>query len=251
MSTILITGCSTGFGLETARLFLDRGWRVIATMRNPDDCSLSRHENLTVLALDVTDPASISAAVAAAGPIDVLVNNAGIGWLNAHEGTTDEMIRRLFTTNTFGTMAMCRAVLPAIRERGAGTIINVTSSVTLKPLALLSAYSASKAATASFTASLAQEVAPFGVRVLEVLPGQSSATAFSANARERIEQEGGFPAAYAEMMEQVFAQFAALPADSGTQPSDVAEAVWRAATDPACPVRLPAGADAVQWFADA
>jgi NAD(P)-dependent dehydrogenase (short-subunit alcohol dehydrogenase family) len=248
MQTVLITGCSTGFGLETARTFLDRGWRVIATMRNPEDCTLAPSDRLTVLALDVTEPASIAAAVQTAGPVDVLVNNAGIGWLNALEGTSDEMTRRLFETNTFGTMAICRAVLPDMRERGAGTIVNVTSSVTLKPLALLSAYSASKAAAAAFTASLGQELAPFGIHVREVIPGQSSETAFSANARERIEQEGGFPPAYAEMMEQVFAQFSALPADAGTQPSDVAEAVWRAATDPACPARLPAGVDAVAWF---
>src|SRR5690606_7042255 len=99
-------------------------------------------------------------ALTAAGEIDVLVNNAGIGWLNALEGTSDAVIRRLFETNTFGTMAMCRAVLPQMRERGAGVIVNVSSSVTLKPLALLSAYTASKAAVNAFTASLAEEVAP-------------------------------------------------------------------------------------------
>ena len=251
MKTILITGCSTGFGLETARFFLEHDWRVVATMRNPLDSVLAPHDQLTVLALDVTEPDSITAAVEAAGPIDVLVNNAGIGWLNAHEGTSDDMIRRLFATNTFGTMAMCRAILPGMRERGEGTIVNVTSSVTLKPLALLSAYSASKAAAAAFTGSLAQEVGSFGIRVIEVLPGLSTATEFSTNAREKIEQEGGFPSPYAAMMEQTFAHFAATPADWGTQPIDVAEAIWRAATDPACPARLPAGADAVEWFADA
>ena len=85
MKTVLITGCSTGFGLETARYFLQRDWRVIATMRNPDNCTLEPADRLTVLALDVTDAASIAAAMEAAGPIDVLVNNAGIGWLNAAE----------------------------------------------------------------------------------------------------------------------------------------------------------------------
>ena len=251
MKTVLITGCSTGFGLETARFFLERDWNVIATMRNPEVCTLAPSDRLTVLALDVTNAASIAAAVEAAGPIDVLVNNAGIGWLNAHEGTSEDMIQRLFATNTFGTMAMCRAVLPGMRERGDGAIVNVTSSVTLKSLALLSAYSASKAAAAAFTGSLAQEVGSFGIRVIEVLPGYSSATAFSDNVSERMEQEGGSPQPYAEIMQQTFAHFAAQPANAGTQPADVAEAVWRAATDPACPARLPAGADAVEWFAEA
>jgi NAD(P)-dependent dehydrogenase (short-subunit alcohol dehydrogenase family) len=251
MKTVLITGCSTGFGLETARYFLDRGWRVLATMRNPANSALEPSDRLTILPLDVTDAGSIAAAMAAAGPVDVLVNNAGVGWLNAHEGTSDEMIRHLFATNTFGTMAMCRALLPVMRERGGGTIINVTSSVTLKSLALLSAYAASKAATAAFTASLAAEVADFGICVREVIPGQSSATEFSANASDRIQQAGGFPPAYAAVMEQAFAHFSAVPADAGTQPIDVAEAVWRAATEDTCPQRLPAGADAEAWFAAA
>ncbi|MDO5606389.1 MAG: SDR family NAD(P)-dependent oxidoreductase, partial [Paracoccus sp. (in: a-proteobacteria)] len=86
MPTILITGCSSGFGLETARHFLAEGWTVIATMRTPKPDLLPASNRLTILPLDVTDPASIAAAVTAAGEIDVLVNNAGVGWLNAVEG---------------------------------------------------------------------------------------------------------------------------------------------------------------------
>jgi NAD(P)-dependent dehydrogenase (short-subunit alcohol dehydrogenase family) len=247
MPTVLITGCSTGFGLEIARCFLDRGWSVVATMRNPRDSSLPPSERLRVLPLDVTDQASVDAAVIDAGTIDVLVNNAGIGWLNALEGTSMEVIRRLFETNTFGTMAMTRAVLPAFRERRSGVIVNVTSSTTLKPLPLLSAYVASKAAVNAFTESLAEELAQFGIRAHAVIPGQSGATAFVQNARERIEREGGFPEPYAELVGQVFRQHAELSPGDQTHPRDVAEAVWRAATDPACPCRLPAGADAVDW----
>jgi len=138
MKTILITGCSSGFGLETAKLFLDRGWKVIATMRTPDEAVLPKSEHLRILPLDVTDEASIAAAVDAAGEIDALVNNAGIGWLNALEGTPMATVRDVFETNTFGTMAMIQAVLPGMRARGEGIIINVTSSVTLMPLPLLS-----------------------------------------------------------------------------------------------------------------
>jgi len=136
MQTILITGCSSGFGLETARLFLARGWRVIATMRSPSDV-LPPQDRLTVRTLDVTDASSIRALIAEAGPIDVLVNNAGIGALGAVEGMSDDLIRSLFDTNTFGTFAMVQAVLPQMRERQGGVIINVTSSVTLLPLPLL------------------------------------------------------------------------------------------------------------------
>ena len=247
MPTVLITGCSTGFGLEIARHFLERDWAVIATMRNPADSRLPPSERLRVLALDVTDQASIDAAVAEAGPIDVLVNNAGIGWLNALEGTSGAMIRRLFETNTFGTMAMASAVLPQFRARRSGVIVNVTSSTTLKPLPLLSAYTASKAAVNALTASLAEEIAQFGIRAHAVVPGQSAATAFADNAREMIEREGGFPEPYAELVEQAFQQHAGLSPDEATHPRDVAEAVWRAATDPDCPRQLPAGVDAVAW----
>lgn len=247
MPTVLVTGCSTGFGHETASLFLQRGWNVVATMRDPDKSTLPAHDSLRVLPLDVTDQASIDAAVAEAGEIDVLVNNAGIGWLNALEGTSMKIVRRLFETNTFGTMAMARAVLPQMRERGSGVIVNVTSSTTLKALPLLSAYTASKAAVNAFTASLAEETAQFGIRAHAVVPGQSAATAFADNARETIEREGGFPKAYAELIEQVFRQHAELSPAEATHPRDVAEAVWRAATDPGCPRSLPAGVDAVAW----
>src|SRR5262249_7357489 len=132
MKTVLITGCSSGFGLETARYFLARDWKVIATMRTPRNDALPRSERLRVLALDVTDPDSISHAMQAAGPIDALVNNAGIGMLAALEGTSMQVARELFETNTFGTIAMTQAVLRQFRERNAGVIVNVTSSVTLK-----------------------------------------------------------------------------------------------------------------------
>ena len=111
MNTILITGSSSGFGLETARYFLDRDWTVIATMRTPRTDVLPVSERLRVIALDVTDAASIAHAVAEAGPIDALANNAGAGLMGAVEGVSIKAIRRLFELNTFGTMAMTQAVL--------------------------------------------------------------------------------------------------------------------------------------------
>lgn len=242
MKTVLITGCSSGFGLETARYFLARGWKVVATLRSPRDDLLPAAENLRVLALDVTDADSIRRAVADAGPIDVLVNNAGIGLLNALEGISLDAVREVFETNTFGTMALTQAVLPQFRERRAGVIVNVTSSVTVKSLPLLSVYTASKAAVNAFTECVAIELEPFGVRTALVLPGRAPDTRFGQNARTRM---GAIPEPYADLAQSVFAEWAEQPSTLVTHAQDVAEAVWRAATDPASPARIPAGADAV------
>jgi NAD(P)-dependent dehydrogenase (short-subunit alcohol dehydrogenase family) len=118
MKTILITGCSSGYGLEIARYFHRQGWNVIATMRTPKPDLFAPSSRLRVLALDVTDEKSIAAAIKAAGRIDVLVNNAGIGLLGAFEATPMATVREVFETNTFGTMAMVQAVLPQMRESG-------------------------------------------------------------------------------------------------------------------------------------
>jgi NAD(P)-dependent dehydrogenase (short-subunit alcohol dehydrogenase family) len=241
-STVLITGCSSGFGLETARFFLDKGWHVIATMRTPREDLLPRSDRLRVQPLDVTDAESIGRCIEAAGPIDALVNNAGIGLLAPLEGTTSDNAHQIFETNVLGTIAMTQAVLPQFRQRRAGVVVNVTSSVTLKPLPLLSVYTASKAAVNAFTESLALELAPFNVRVRLVLPGRAPGTSFGDNARQRMATSGH--EAYAELMDRVFAAVrdATTPI---THARDVAEAVWRAVTDPAVPMRMPAGADAV------
>ncbi|WP_208510240.1 SDR family oxidoreductase [Variovorax paradoxus] len=245
--TVLITGCSSGFGLETARYFLDRDWQVVATMRTPRTELLPASPRLRVLALDVTDPRSIERAVEAAGPIDVLVNNAGFGAASPAELTPLATVRQLFETNTFGTLALMQAVLPQFRQRRAGVVVNVTSSVTLKALPLIAAYRASKMAVNAFTESMAIELEPLGVRLRLVLPGRSPETRFGDNARPNM---AGFDHEdYAELAQKVFAQFQDTSAPT-TRALDVAEAVWRAATDPAAPMRIPAGADAVAWAAE-
>src|SRR4030095_1584979 len=120
MKTLLITGCSSGYGLETARLFHEKGWNVVATMRTPREDGLRGSLRMRVLPLDVTNTESITAALETAGPIDVLVNNAGIGVLGAFEATPMVTIREVFETNTFGVMAMTQAVLPQLRARRSG-----------------------------------------------------------------------------------------------------------------------------------
>ncbi|HEY1141672.1 MAG TPA: SDR family oxidoreductase [Lysobacter sp.] len=241
MKTVLITGCSSGYGLETARYFLAQGWKVIATMRTSHDDLFPASHSLRVLPLDVTRPESIAQAIEAAGPIDVLVNNAGIGLFGAFEATPMATVREIFETNTFGVMAMCQAVIPQFRARGAGTIINVTSSATLAPMPLVAAYTASKTAVEGFTASLEHELKAFDVRVKLVEPGYGPTTRFTANGQERMQRL--IPETYAPFAQSVFAMF--TQGGAFTKESDVAEAVWHAATDASERMHFPAGADAV------
>lgn len=248
MPSVLITGCSSGFGLETAKLFFDKGWTVVATMRTPDHDLLPASDRLTILPLDVTDRDSIAKAVSRAGPIDVLVNNAGFGAAVPIELIEFDTARELFEVNTLGTLAVLQAVLPAFRERRAGVVINVTSTVTLKPLPLVSTYRASKAAVNALTESLAVEMAPFGVRVHIVLPGRSPETQFGENAMPHL--RGLDNPDYKPLIEGMIAQFRE---DTGpvTHAADVAAAVFEAATNPSSPLKIPAGDDAVAWMAEA
>jgi NAD(P)-dependent dehydrogenase (short-subunit alcohol dehydrogenase family) len=248
MKTVLITGCSSGFGLEIARYFQAHDWNVVATMRTPREDVLPPSDHLRVLALDVTDPESIRKAVTAAGPLDALVNNAGFGAATPAEVTPMATVRQLFETNTFGTIAMTQAVVPQFRQRKSGVVVNVTSSVTLKALPLIAAYRASKAAVNAFTESMALELEPFGVRAHLVLPGRSPETRFGENARPHM--QGVDHEAYADLVKKVFARFADTSSPT-TRAQDVAKAVWRAVTDPSSPMRIPAGADAEAWAADA
>jgi NAD(P)-dependent dehydrogenase (short-subunit alcohol dehydrogenase family) len=239
--TILVTGSSSGYGLETARHFLEHGWNVVATMRTPREDLFPKSDRLRVLALDVTRPESIESALRAAGPIDVLVNNAGIGHLGALEATSMKKTRQIFETNTFGVMAMTQAVIPQMRQRRSGVIVNVTSSVTLAPMPLVSVYTASKTAIEGFTESLAHELGAFDVRVKLVEPGYGPGTRFAQNSDVRLEDS--IPAAYQPFAQPIMAAFA-QPGLITTAP-DVAETVWRAANDASAQLRFPAGPDAV------
>jgi NAD(P)-dependent dehydrogenase (short-subunit alcohol dehydrogenase family) len=248
LKTIMITGCSSGFGLETARYFLERDWRVLATMRMPREDLFPRSERLRVLQLDVTDAQSIRNAIEAAGPIDVLVNNAGFGAPAPFELMDMDTVRALFDTNTFGTMALTQAVLPQMRARRSGVVVNITSSVTYKPLPLVGVYRAAKAAVNAFSESLASEVQQFGVRIHVVLPGSSGETRFRDTARAHL--RGMEDEVYADFMRKTIARMSESTG-AGTRMQDVAEAVWRVAADASSPLHIPAGADAVQWAAQA
>ena len=227
--------------METARHFHEQGWKVVATMRTPRADVLPRSERTHVLPLDVTRPESIEAALEASGPIDVLVNNAGIGLLGAFEATPMATVREVFETNTFGVMAMTQAVLPQLRARRSGVVVNVTSSATLAPMPLVAAYTASKTAIQGFTTSLAHELEEFDVKVKLVEPGYGPTTRFAQNGGPRM--EGLIPEAYAPFATRVLAAFAQPGAF--TTERDVAEVVYRAANDRSNQIRFPAGPDAV------
>ncbi len=247
MPKILITGCSSGFGLAIAQKFLAAGWVVVATMRTPRNDLLPSNDQLEILRLDVTSPDSIAKAVEAAGTIDALVNNAGVGMLNVLEGTEMSKIRELFETNVFGAMAMTKAVLPQMRARRSGVIVNVSSAVTIRPLAALAVYTASKAALNAFTESLALEAALFGIRAKLVLPGSAPTTGFGKNAVSRMGME--IPEPYSEFVQDYMTKLR-----SGAQVTTadaVAEAVWRSVTEIDAPMKIPAGADAETAFREA
>ena len=245
MKTILITGSSSGYGLETARHFLARDWNVVATMRTPRLDLFDTSDRLRVLALDVTDDDSISLAIELAGPIDVLVNNAGIGLFGALEHSPMAKIRDVYATNTLGTIAMTQAVIPQMRERGSGTIINVTSSATLAPFPLAAAYTGSKTAIQGFTGSLAHELAPLGISVKLVEPGYGPTTAFAANTDIKLEDV--LPEPYGSYAAPILAGMAE-PALFTTE-GNVAEAVWAAVHDTSGRSHFPAGADALALVA--
>ncbi|MBK6688209.1 MAG: SDR family oxidoreductase [Deltaproteobacteria bacterium] len=241
MKTVLITGCSSGYGLETARYFHERGWRVVAGMRTPQPEVLPQSERLQVVALDVTQPESIAQAVAAAGEVDVLVNNAGIGLFGAVEVTPMSTVREIFETNTFGAMAMIQALVPKFRAQGSGVVINVTSTTTLTPMPLVAIYTASKTAIMGFTGSLALELEAFNIKVKLVEPGYGPSTRFTRNGADRM--EGLIPPAYAPLADGLIGALGNPTVV--TRPIDVAEVVWRAAHDDTGQLRFPAGPDAV------
>lgn len=178
MARWLITGCSTGLGREIARAALEAGHSVVVTARRTEkvqDLVEGAGDRAVAVALDVTDPAQISAAVRAAddafGGIDVLVNNAGHGYLSAVEEGEDSEVRKLFDTNYFGAVDMIKAVLPAMRARGSGHIVNISSMTGLVANPPNAYYSSTKFALEALTEALAVEVKPLGIKVTAIEPG--------------------------------------------------------------------------------
>jgi len=218
----LITGASAGFGLALAHQVLARGGRVIVTARNPASLAAlsdSNENRVLALKLDVTDAAAIEDALARAeafGGVDVLVNNAGYGFLGGVEESTEGEVRAQFETNFFGAAAMVRAVLPGMRARGAGYIVNISSVAGATGGPGGGYYSASKFALEGLSESLAAEARPLGIRVLIVEPG-AFRTAFFGRSMAR-------PAHRISHYKMVDATLAYAAASDGVQPGDPARA---------------------------
>lgn len=246
--TIFITGSSTGLGRAAALLFASKGWKVVATMRNPAaETELGKVAGITLLPLDVTKPDQIAAAAKAAlalGPVDVLFNNAGYGLAGAFEGATDEQLQDEINTNLLGVMRVTQAFLPSMREAGGGTIITTTSIGGLVTFPFNSVYHATKWGLEGWSESLAYELAPFGIKVRTVAPG-GIATDFAGRSLVMTPHP-----AYMEAIGKTMAAFSDPERRSGGSSAEqIAEVVYEAATDTTDRVTFVAGGDAKVTYA--
>ena len=247
--TIFITGASAGIGRATARLFQNKGWNVVATMRNPDDAAqLAKLDNVLVTQLDVTDDASISSALAAAqkrfGTIDVLLNNAGYGAFGVLEAFSIESICRQFDTNVIGLLAVTKALLPHFRAHKSGMIVNVSSIGGQMTFPLGTLYHGTKFAVEGISEALHFEMATIGVHVKIVEPGLIN-TDFGGRSMDFCN-------------DPKLTEYQRLIGGKGpldvtpygvSEPEVVADVIWTAATDGTDTLRYRAGDDA-NWLLD-
>ena len=234
----LITGCSTGIGRATATELTTRGYEVIATARRLE--SLDGLKVDQTLALDVDRDDSVADALATAGPVDVLVNNAGFGLEGAIETVPLEEVRRMFETNVFGAARMIQAFLPAMRERGSGAIVNVASTAGIAAPPLGGYYAASKFALEALSESLHLEVGHFGVKVVVIEPGAIE-TRFQANVLDHRDEPGPYQELGVLWQE---AQGKLNGGQATPGPELVASAIADALTSDRAQLRWPVGTDA-------
>jgi NAD(P)-dependent dehydrogenase (short-subunit alcohol dehydrogenase family) len=243
--TIVITGASSGIGKATARLFADRAWNVVATMRNPAaEKDLRETPKLKLVGLDVQDPVSVRAAVRASisafGKIHVWLNNAGYGAFGPLEAGTREQIQRQFDVNLFGLIACVQAIAPHFRANKAGVLVNVSSIGGLMTVPSYSVYNASKFAVEGLSEGLWYELGGFGVKVKLIEPGAIK-TDFGGRSMDAWDISN-FPD-YSAFMDKVKAARANFVKNSST-PELVADVIYQAATDPSDTLRYLAGPDA-------
>lgn len=245
--TVLITGASSGIGLETALLFFERGWNVVATMRNPKKRRTPLHEKglPDLVPLDVMDESTIRAAVEYAvekyGGIDVLVNNAGYAVYGPFEATTEEQAARQFDTNIFGLMAVTREVLPHFRRQKGGVLINVASMGGRIGFPLYSVYNATKWAVEGFSEAISHELAPLNIRVKIIEPGVILTDFYGRSLDAADAAELG--EAYSGILGRSRLKSEGAIQRMGSQPSAVARTIYRAATDGGWRLRYISGID--------
>jgi NAD(P)-dependent dehydrogenase (short-subunit alcohol dehydrogenase family) len=242
-----ITGCSTGFGLELAKQAIENGYRTVMTARDPsrlEGCGAT--DNVLVLKLDVTQPDQVAAAVKAAearfGGIDVLVNNAGIGYFAAIEEGEEAEVRKMFEVNVFGLSRMTQAVLPGMRKRHSGCIVNFSSIGGIRAFPAIGYYNATKFAVEGLSEALWQEVEPLGVRVMLVEPSGFRTDWAGRSANESARQIDDYMGTAGNVR-------AAVRASSGKQPGDpvrAAKAIVKAVASGNPPHHLLLGNDAFE-----
>ena len=228
--TIFITGSSSGLGRAAAKLFASRGWRVIATMRNPDkETDLASSPAVVLMPLDITDPDQIERAAAnavAAGGVDVVFNNAGYGMAGPLEGVTDQQMLRMVNTNLMGPIRTTKAFIPHFREKRAGLFINTTSIGGLITVPFNSLYHATKWALEGWSESMAFELNQFGIGMKTVSPGGMKTDFFT-----RSFDTGGHPA-YEALVSKVMGVITdPKQMETYSTPDQIAEVVYEAATD--------------------
>lgn len=241
MKTIFITGASSGIGKSSARLFQSKGWRVIATMRKPEEeTELSKLRNVTILPLDITDTKQIKSTVQSAislGSIDVILNNAGYGLFGAMEALNDEQIVQQVNTNLLGTMRVTQAFIPYFRERKNGMVLNITSIAGLVAFPFSSIYHATKWGLEGWSESLSIELAPFNIIIKTIAPGGTK-TDFSGRSLDL-----GSDPIYDEMIQKTISGFS-----TPSTPEEIAAVIYEATTDGKDQLRYLAGETAEKRF---
>ena len=248
MKTIFITGASSGLGKATAKFFQAKGWKVIATMRNPEkENELNILPNVTLLPLDVTDEQQIEATAQkaiASGKIDVVFNNAGYGLMGPVEATSDEKIMKQLNTNLLGVIRVTKAFIPHFREQKAGTFITTTSIGGLVAFPFASIYHTTKWALEGFNESVSFELKQFGISVKTVSPGGIT-TDFTSRSLD-LSNHASYDKSMGKIMQ-------VLAGDSATfqfsTADDIAAVVYEAATDGKDQLRYVAGEDAKALYA--
>lgn len=240
--TILITGASSGIGKACAELFLEKGWNVAATMRNPAaDHPLANHARAKLYRLDVTELAgihqTIAQAVADFGRIDAVLNNAGYGAVGVFEAASPEQVRRQFETNVFGVMNVISCMLPHFREQGGGTVLNISSMGGRVTFPLFSLYHSSKYAVEGFSESLHYELRPLNIRLKLIEPGIIR-TDFNTRSWDRFSDDAlpDYAPYVRTAMDNLLRSY-----DKGVPAAMVAQAVYKAATDNSRRLRYPVG----------
>ena len=249
LRTIFITGSSSGLGRAAAKLFAARGWKVVATMRNPErENELADLLGVVLLPLDITDQAQIERAAAKAvsggGGVDVVFNNAGYGMTGPLEGLTDEQILRMVSTNLMGAIRTTKAFIPHFREKRAGLFINTTSIGGLITVPFNSIYHATKWALEGWSESMAFELNQLGIGMKTVSPGGMKTDFFT-----RSSDTGRHPA-YDALVDRVMSAISdPKQMETYSTPEEIAEVVYEAATDGKDQLRYVAGADAKATYA--